>query len=157
MASGQQHDRATCWLALPYGLLWWPWMGPRGALVSGLAFLIGGLWLSPDLDTNSRPYQRWGPLRWLWWPYRKALRHRSVLSHSPLLGTLVRVGYLTGLALLLTGLAHPPASTDLLRWLQQQWSRPERLLLVALIGIEASAWLHLLQDGDPMPRMGRRR
>ena len=157
MASGQQHDRATCWLALPYGLLWWPWMGPRGALVSGLAFLIGGLLLSPDLDTNSRPYQRWGPLRWLWWPYRKALRHRSVLSHSPLLGTLVRVGYLTGLALLLTGLTHPPASTDLLRWLQQQWSRPERLLLVALIGIEASAWLHLLQDGDPMPRMGRRR
>ena len=155
MASGQQHDRATCWLALPYGLLWWPWLGPLGTVVSALAFLIGGLWLSPDLDTNSLPYQRWGPLRWLWWPYRKALRHRSVLSHSPLLGTLVRVGYLTGLALLLTGLAHPPASTDLLRWLQQQWSRPERLLLVALIGIEASAWLHLLQDGDPMPRIRR--
>ena len=155
MASGQQHDRATCWLALPYGLLWWPWLGPLGTVVSALAFLIGGLWLSPDLDTNSRPYQRWGPLRWLWWPYRKALRHRSVLSHSPLLGTLVRVGYLTGLALLLTGIAHPPASTDLLRWLQQQWSRPERLLLVALIGIEASAWLHLLQDGDPMPRIRR--
>ena len=157
MASGQQHDRATCLLALPYGLLWWPWLGTLGTVVSALAFLIGGLWLSPDLDTNSRPYQRWGPLRWLWWPYRKALRHRSVLSHSPLLGTLVRVGYLTGLALLLTGLAHPPASTDLLRWLQQQWSRPERLLLVALIGIEASAWLHLLQDGDPMPRIRRRR
>ena len=64
MASGQQHDRATCWLALPYGLLWWPWLGPLGALVSALAFLIGGLWLSPDLDTKSRPYQRWGPLRW---------------------------------------------------------------------------------------------
>ena len=157
MASGQQHDRATCLVALPYGLLWWPWLGPLGTVVSALAFLIGGLWLSPDLDTNSRPYHRWGPLRWLWWPYRKALGHRSVLSHSPLLGTLVRVGYLTGLALLLTGLAHPPASTDLLRWLQQQWSRPERLLLVALIGIEASAWLHLLQDGDPMPRIRRRR
>ena len=157
MASGQQHDRATCLLALPYGLLWWPWLGTLGTVVSALAFLIGGLWLSPDLDTNSRPYQRWGPLRWLWWPYQKALRHRSVLSHSPLLGTLVRVGYLTGLALLLTGLAHPPASTDLLRWLQQQWSQPERLLLVALIGIEASAWLHLLQDGDPMPRIRRRR
>ena len=157
MASGQQHDRATCWLALPYGLLWWPWLGPIGALVSTLAFLMGGLWLSPDLDTNSRPYQRWGPLRWLWWPYRKALRHRSVLSHAPVLGTLVRVGYLIGIALLLTGLAHPPSSTDLLSWMQQQWSRPERLLLVALIGIEASAWLHLIQDGDPMPRLRRRR
>ena len=64
MASGQQHDRATCWLALPYGLLWWPWLGPLGTVVSALAFLIGGLWLSPDLDTNSRPYQRSGPQRW---------------------------------------------------------------------------------------------
>ena len=155
MASGQQHDRATCWLALPYGLLWWPWLGPMGTLVSTLAFLMGGLWLSPDLDTNSRPYQRWGPLRWLWWPYRKALRHRSVLSHAPVLGSLVRIGYLIGIALLLTGLAHPPSSTDLLSWMQQQWSRPERLLLVALIGIEASAWLHLVQDGDPMPRIRR--
>jgi len=160
MASGQQHDRATCWLALPYGLLWWPWLGPRGAIVSAFAFLIGGLWLSPDLDTNSRPYQRWGPLRWLWWPYRKALRHRSVLSHSPVLGTLVRVGYLIGIALLLSGLVHPwggPSSTELLRWLQREWSSPERWPWVALIGIEASAWLHLLQDGDPMPTWLKRR
>ena len=159
MSSGQQHDRATCWLALPYGLLWWPWLGPQGTVISAFAFLIGGLWLSPDLDTNSRPYQRWGPLRWLWWPYRKALRHRSVLSHSPVLGTLVRVGYLSGIAILLSGLAHPwgtPTSTNVLSWLQQQWSRPERLLWVALVGIEASAWLHLLQDGDPMPTWPKR-
>ena len=156
MASGQQHDRATCWLALPYGLLWWPWLGPLGTVVSALAFLIGGLWLSPDLDTNSRPYQRWGPLRWLWWPYRKALRHRSLLSHTPVVGTLVRVGYGLGIALLLSDLLHPwgaPSSSELLTWLKQQ----ERLLWVALVGVEASAWLHLLQDGDPMPRLWRRR
>ena len=156
MASGQQHDRATCWLALPYGLLWWPWLGPLGTVVSALAFLIGGLWLSPDLDTNSRPYQRWGPLRWLWWPYRKTLRHRSILSHTPVVGTLVRVGYGLGIALLLSDLLHPwgaPSSSELLTWLKQQ----ERLLWVALVGIEASAWLHLLQDGDPMPRLWRRR
>ena len=156
MASGQQHDRATCWLALPYGLLWWPWLGPLGTVVSALAFLIGGLWLSPDLDTNSRPYQRWGPLRWLWWPYRKTLRHRSILSHTPVVGTLVRVGYGLGIALLLSDLLHPwgaPSSSELLTWLKQQ----ERLLWVALVGVEASAWLHLLQDGDPMPRLWRRR
>ena len=156
MASAQQHDRATCWLALPYGLLWWPWLGPLGTVVSDLAFLIGGLWLSPDLDTNSRPYQRWGPLRWLWWPYRKTLRHRSILSHTPVVGTLVRVGYGLGIVLLLSGLLHPwgvPSSSEVLTWLKQQ----ERLLWVALVGIEASAWLHLLQDGDPMPRRSRRR
>ena len=156
MARGQQHDRATCWLALPYGLLWWPWLGPLGTVVSTLAFLIGGLWLSPDLDTNSRPYQRWGPLRWLWWPYRKTLRHRSILSHTPVVGTLVRVGYGLGIVLLLSGLLHPwgaPSSSEVLIWLKQQ----ERLLWVALVGVEASAWLHLLQDGDPMPRLWRRR
>ena len=34
-------------------------------ICSGLAFLFGGLFLSPDLDINSRPYQRWGVLRWI--------------------------------------------------------------------------------------------
>lgn len=47
MASGQQHDRATWILALPFGLLWGPWLGLGGVMVGGLAFLIGGLWLSP--------------------------------------------------------------------------------------------------------------
>jgi len=134
----------------------WPWLGPLGTVVSALAFLIGGLWLSPALDPNSRPYQRWGPLRWLWWPYRKTLRHRSILSHTPVVGTLVRVGYCLGIAALLSGLLHPwgaPSSSEVLIWLKQQ----ERLLWVALVGIEASAWLHLLQDGDPMPRLWRRR
>ena len=36
MASGQQHDRATCLLALPYGLLWWPWLGTLGTVVLSL-------------------------------------------------------------------------------------------------------------------------
>ena len=29
------------------------------------------------------------------------------------------------------------------------------LVLAALAGLEASAWLHLIQDGDPMPRRWR--
>ncbi|MFZ9567086.1 MAG: metal-binding protein [Vulcanococcus sp.] len=160
MASGQQHDRATCWLALPYGLLWWPWLGPAGALTSGLAFLVGGLWLSPDLDTNSRPYQRWGPLRWLWWPYRKALRHRSIVSHAPVIGSAVRLGYLvcllTGLSVL-TSRWGAPAPEQLFGLSQQLWFSHRPWVIAALVGIEASTWLHLLQDGDPMPRLWRRR
>ena len=34
MASGSSHDRGTWWLALPFGLLWWPvvgWSGSTGA------------------------------------------------------------------------------------------------------------------------------
>ena len=38
-------------------------------------------------------------------------------------------------------------------WLQQTWNESSNSVLVALIGLEASAWLHLVQDGDPMPRL----
>jgi uncharacterized metal-binding protein len=149
MASGRAHDRATWLLALPFGLLWWPWLGPTGAGAGGLAFLLGGLWLSPDLDTRSNPTRRWGPLRLLWWPYRRLLRHRSLLSHSPFLGSTVRL-------LSLSWLAQPlgaPAPGTLTGLAGQLWLQHQPLLIAALTGVEASAWLHLIQDGDPMPRL----
>lgn len=158
MARGLSHDRATCLLALPFGLLWWPWLGPAGAGASSLSFLVGGLWLSPDLDTVSRPTRRWGPLRLLWWPYRRLLRHRSLLSHSPLLGTAVRLLYLASLLVALSWLAQPlgaPPPAALLRGLRHGIAAHPSLLLPSLVGLEASAWLHLLQDGDPLPRTPR--
>lgn len=160
MASGQAHDRATWLVALPFGLLWWPWLGPAGSISAGLAFLVGGLWLSPDLDTHSNPTHRWGPLRLLWWPYRRLLRHRSVVSHSPLLGTAGRLFYLAALVLGICLLGQPlgaPAPTELTGALAMLWGRHQELLLAALVGLEASAWLHLIQDGDPMPRLWHRR
>ena len=94
----------------------------------------------------------------LWWPYRRLLSHRSLLSHSPLLGTTGRLVYL---AVLLAGiclLAQPlgaPAPQALARQLAALWAGQRSLLLVAFCGLEASAWLHLIQDGDPMPRLPR--
>ena len=158
MANGQQHDRATWLLALPFGLLWAPWLGLGGLAAGGLAFLIGGLWLSPDLDTRSNPSRRWGPLRLLWWPYRNLLRHRSLLSHSPLLGSAGRLLYLAALIAGLTWLLHPwgsPPPSALFEQLQQWWLKQRSLCLAVLSGVEASAWLHLIQDGDPLPRLPR--
>jgi uncharacterized metal-binding protein len=158
MASGRQHDRLTRRLALPFGLLWWPALGPAGAGVAGLAFLIGGLWLSPDLDTPSRPTRRWGPLSLLWWPYRRLLSHRSLLSHAPLLGTTLRLAYLGVLGALAALLLAPLGGPAPARWLEQAtalWAGQRPLLLTALVGLEASSWLHLLQDGDPIPRLPR--
>jgi uncharacterized metal-binding protein len=172
MASGRSHDQATRRLALPFGLLWAPWLGLVGVAVAAGAFLVGGLWLSPDLDTRSRATQRWGPLGWLWWPYRRGLSHRSLFSHSPLIGTAGRLIYLA-LALLLVALVaqglsalaagSPPLRRGDLaaggqaaaRWLASLWQQQRPLILAALLGLEASSWLHLLQDGDPVPRWPR--
>ena len=172
MASGRSHDQTTRRLALPFGLLWAPWLGLVGVAVAAAAFLVGGLWLSPDLDTRSRATQRWGPLAWLWWPYRRGLSHRSLFSHSPVIGTAGRLIYLA-LALLLVALmaqgvsALASGSAPLRRddlaaaaqtaapWLASLWQQQRPLILAALLGLEASSWLHLLQDGDPMPRWPR--
>jgi uncharacterized metal-binding protein len=158
MASGSNHDRGTWWLALPFGLLCWPFLGWIGSATAALAFLVGGLLLSPDLDTRSRPSRRWGPLQLLWWPYRKLLKHRSLFSHSPVLGTGGRLAYLAGLALALAWLLAPwgaPTPGVLLQAGQQLWSQNRALVLVTLAGLEASTWLHLIQDGDPMPKPPR--
>ena len=158
MASGRQHDRATWLLALPAALVVWPWLGWPGTAAAAMGFLAGGLLLSPDLDTHSRPTARWGLLKLLWWPYRRLLRHRSLLSHSPLLGTAGRLAYLGGLVLLLAALLQPlggPPPAHLWVEGQQLWRQQRSLLIATLVGVEASSWLHLLQDGDPMPRLPR--
>jgi uncharacterized metal-binding protein len=158
MSSGSKHDQGTWWLALPFGLACWPFLGLIGSATAALAFLIGGLLLSPDLDTRSRPTRRWGPLRLLWWPYRKVLRHRSLLSHGPFLGTLGRLVYLGALVLLLAGLLTRwggPTPVALVQWAHLLWSQHLALVLLGLAGLEASAWLHLIQDGDPVARTPR--
>lgn len=95
MPSGQTHDRITLW-SLPIvagSTLILTENSDLTLLVSG-GFLFSGLMFSPDLDLRSRPFKRWGWLRWLWIPYQKVIRHRSVFSHGLLIGTTLRVLYL---------------------------------------------------------------
>jgi uncharacterized metal-binding protein len=154
LASGAAHDRFTRLLALPFGLLCLPWLGPAGLVAGGLAFLIGGLWLSPDLDTRSRPLRRWGLLACIWGPYRHLVRHRGWISHTPLLGMACRLLYLGLWILMLATLLLPlgsPSPNQLLQGLLRLWQLQPKPMLAALLGLEASAWLHLIQDGDPLP------
>jgi uncharacterized metal-binding protein len=55
--------------------------------------LLGGFMMGPDLDIHSVQYRRWGPFKWIWRPYQVFLKHRSTLSHGPIIGTLLRVFY----------------------------------------------------------------
>ncbi len=98
MPSGQTHDRITIW-ALPFiaGVTFWQTSSSSITLLIAGGFMFGGLMFGPDLDIYSIQYQRWGYFRFIWLPYQKSLRHRSFLSHGPLIGTTVRVLYLCGL------------------------------------------------------------
>jgi uncharacterized metal-binding protein len=157
MASGNDHDRATIFASLPFALVLLPLLGIQAAILGAATFLIGGLWLSPDLDTRSRPLQRWGPLRLIWWPYRHLIPHRSLFSHGPLIGMSLRLLWLFCVMALawaalssLPMLQLPPLQM-LSAALANSVSTQPQMVLVALIGLEGSVWLHLILDGDPLP------
>ncbi len=95
MPSGRTHDRITLWsLPAVAGLSFSLTRNGNLTLLIATGFLFGGLMFGPDLDIHSRQYQRWGWLRWIWQPYQHNLRHRSFLSHGPIIGTALRVFYL---------------------------------------------------------------
>ncbi|MFW9264955.1 metal-binding protein [Nostoc sp. CALU 546] len=95
MPSGRTHDRITMY-TLPFvaGFTFWQTRSSNATLLVASGFLFGGLMFGPDLDIYSVQFQRWGFLRWIWLPYQRSLRHRSFLSHGPIIGTILRILYL---------------------------------------------------------------
>ena len=101
MPSGKVHDAITLGLALPaFGAGYLITGSGASSLICGVAFIFGGLMFGPDLDTVSRPYSRWGPVRAIWLPYRYFFPHRSRFSHGLILGALIRVIYFLGVVTL---------------------------------------------------------
>ncbi len=94
MPSGRTHDKITFLLVLPTAAATYyftrDWVMTT-IVTAGMLF--GGLMFGPDLDTQSVHYTRWGPLRFIWWPYKVALAHRSRFSHGILFGTIIRIIY----------------------------------------------------------------
>ncbi len=156
MPSGRTHDRIT--------FLCLPWVGGLGLIVTlnwGLTlwlcggFLFSGLMFGPDLDIYSKQYQRWGPLRFIWIPYRKALSHRSWLSHGPIVGTVLRVLYLgvwAGLGLSLYRILATQWGggfwdiSQLIAAIEANWHQYSHTYLTLLVGFELGAMSHSLSD-----------
>ena len=144
-------------LSLPLGLVVaWP-LGLIAGVITAAAFLVGGLWLSPDLDTRSNALHRWGPLGGIWWPYRRLIRHRSIWSHGPLIGTTTRLSLLLAWTLLVSVLIPSVSPSLVLTNLQNTLQQYPLQATAMLLGLEASVWLHLIQDGDPWPAEWTRR
>lgn len=95
MPSGSTHDRLTLWILAPIAALsWLLTTSAELTLIICASFLFSGLMFGPDLDIYSVQFKRWGKLKFIWLPYQKLLRHRSIISHGFLIGTIFRVIYL---------------------------------------------------------------
>lgn len=157
MPSGKTHDRITLW-----GL---PWVGAGSYFLTRSAgltlavtgsYLFAGLMFGPDLDIYSVQYKRWGFLRWLWRPYQKCIGHRSWFSHGFLLGTSLRILYLSlflgviGAGLLtiapLLGLETEEITPQLSAFWHQR-SQYFREAIALFVGLELGAMSHSFSDG----------
>jgi uncharacterized metal-binding protein len=105
MPNIKTHDRITAVCAIPVAIasiaIANQLNNPTIPALSIPGFLFSGYMFGPDLDLRSRPYYRWGYLRWIWIPYQKLVPHRSALSHGPVVGTSLRLLYLILWAFLL--------------------------------------------------------
>lgn len=114
MPSGRTHDRLTYLAALPAAWAAYAYAGSPGhALITAAGVLFGGLMFGPDLDVKSVQYYRWGPLRWIWWPYQRMFRHRSVWTHGVLVSLVVRLAYFALVVGVLAAIAYALVATYL--------------------------------------------
>jgi uncharacterized metal-binding protein len=142
MASGKNHDRSILFTTPIIGIIGVSYSIQLG-IVAASAHLLGGLYLSPDLDTVSKPFKRWGVLKFLWIPYQKNIPHRSPLSHAPVLGSAIRLLYLAALLLPLWVIF--PGLREV------EWAITWQKAIAFLVGVELSALNHLLLDGLLIP------
>ena len=156
MPSGKEHDRITLWL-LPLVVIgtFLITVDMPTAVIVAVSFLLSGFMMGPDLDIQSVQYRRWGPIRWIWYPYQVLVKHRSKWSHGPIIGTLVRVIYLAAWVVLfmvlgvlainhlwqaqLSWALMRPVLRDLFVPYAQEW-------LALLVGLELGALSHYTSD-----------
>jgi uncharacterized metal-binding protein len=147
MASGKNHDRSIYFATPIVGIIAGSYSLELG-LIAASSHLLGGLYLSPDLDLKSIPWKRWGLLKFIWLPYQKFIPHRHWLSHAPVVGSIGRLLYL--------GVLLSPVAIVLMRELQPLQLGKEfwHSVAAALVGVEVSALNHLLLDGllIPLPK-----
>jgi uncharacterized metal-binding protein len=106
--SGIVHAKSSLILSVPaFALAYGASHGQPGQVASGAACALGcllGIVLTPDLDQEGLSSSEYALVKWtmglgfvwvmLWYPYARLCKHRSPLSHWPLLGTLGRLLYL---------------------------------------------------------------
>lgn len=129
MPSGKTHDSLTfmtCLGAIPIlGLLMPQTPESAGSILAAVcAHGVSGFLCSPDLDTDSIVYRRWGILRFVWKPYQYVIPHRSFLSHGVFFGPFIRLLYLGAIWYALVWLVPPLASAMTLweGWEGRYWA-----------------------------------
>ena len=96
MPSGKVHDKTTILFSpLVIGGAIWFDLDTHQIVTLVSLYFFSGFMFNGDLDVISRPYNRWGLLKFIWKPYQSIFSHRSIWTHGLIIGTMVRLLYLS--------------------------------------------------------------
>jgi uncharacterized metal-binding protein len=138
MPNGKTHDTIT-FIVAPVigGLSYYLTKDIKSTAIIFATYLFASLMFNGDLDTNSRPYNRWWLLKMIWIPYQLMFDHRSIFTHGLIIGTVVRILYL-GLIPILFLLFKGN--------LQVIYGIPLNITILSLIGLELGSAIHTISD-----------
>ena len=138
MPNGKTHDAITFVLSpVIGGLSYWITKDLKTTSIILACYLFASLMFNGDLDTNSRPYNRWWLLKMIWIPYQLMFEHRSVFTHGLIIGTIIRILYL-GLIPFLIILFKGE--------LQVISNIPLNVMILSFVGLELGSALHTISD-----------
>lgn len=138
MPNGKTHDTITVITAPVVAFVgYFITADIKTTLILMFTYLFASFMFNGDLDTNSRPYNRWWIFKMIWIPYQLMFDHRSVFTHGLIIGTIVRLLYLGIIPiifLLIRGNIEILTSIHLSMW------------LLIFVGLELGSVVHTISD-----------
>lgn len=134
MCTGKKHDLITIVLLpiimlMAYELTY----NFNIVIIFTVSYLFSSFMFNGDLDIISRPYQRWLFLKWIWYPYRKIIPHRSIWSHGIIIGTFIRLIYIMPILYIIFKVC----DLQILNY---------NYVIIILLGLEMGNIIHTLSD-----------
>lgn len=102
-----------------------------------LSYLFSSFMFNGDLDILSKPYNRWWIFKFVWIPYQKMFKHRSVFTHGIIVGTIIRLIYV---GIILYPILYYFNLIDVLLTI------PAIFYVMLFIGLELGNMMHTLAD-----------
>jgi uncharacterized metal-binding protein len=134
MPNGKTHDKITFIIAPIIAVMsYYFTTNIKSTTILISAYFFASLMFNGDLDTNSRPYNRWFIFKMIWIPYQLMFEHRSIFSHGIVIGTVIRVIYV-GIILYIKGNFDIITSIDL------------SIYILTFVGLEIGSAIHTISD-----------
>lgn len=135
MPDGRTHAKFTALTAVAVMALAATVDATSSQVVSVGAGALLGLLIHPDLDQAESRRDLWSMV---WYPYGLVVKHRSWVSHAPLISTVIRIGYIISIIYVAWWLLVPrfPWLSNIPNW-EYEW---------ILAGLAMADFVHIVLD-----------